>query len=297
VQSVTVRNNVQREVANKPIDIVATRIPSDLVRPLLHERLLTPDVVWVYGGPEKQALILAREDEQGRLSLRYQPIKNLTQSAEGWVHFEHAPWEPGLPLHIFEDDQLAVSQQNRASWLSEWHTDVEWLRALHRTKYSNGLIGLYEELAQHRIEKLSLDEPAISADERVARRYLKRQRELIETDLLLVANDHWNFDVRGFNPGGNHGSLFRISTHSVFMVAGGEQTQVPRGIVIEEPYDSLSYAPTILALTGNLRDDNGTAPVLWDKGFRRFPGRIVKEILPSGRVNGKIAIDATGAVP
>lgn len=297
LQSVSVRNNVQREVSNKPVDIVATRIPSDLVQPLLHERFLTPDVVWAYGGPDKQALILAREDEQGKLSLRYQPIKNLTQNAEGRVHFEHAPWEPGLPLHIFEDDQLAVAQHDRTSWLRDWHTDVEWLHALHRTKYSNGLIGLYEELAQHRIEGLSLDAPGISTDERLARRYLKRQRELIETDLLLVANDHWNFDVRGFNPGGNHGSFFRIATHSVLMIAGGDKTQVPRGIVIEEPYDSLSFAPTILALTGNLRDDTDTARVLWDKGFRLFPGRIVKELFPSGPANGKISLEAAGAIP
>ena len=81
-----------------------------------------------------------------------------------------------------------------------------------KPNYSNGLIGLYEELARHPVERLALDEPGISSDERLARRLLKRQRELIETDLLLMANNHWNFDVRGFNPGGNHGSFFRISS-------------------------------------------------------------------------------------
>ena len=49
--------------------------------------------------------------------------------------------------------------------------------------------------------------------------------------------------------------------------------------MIEEPYDSLSFVPTVLALTGNLRDDNNPIPVLWDKGFRHFPGRLVKEVL------------------
>jgi len=42
--------------------------------------------------------------------------------------------------------------------------------------------------------------------------------------------NHWNFDVRGFNPGGNHGSFFRISTHSTLMFAGGERTGTPRRI-------------------------------------------------------------------
>jgi len=97
--------------------------------------------------------------------------------------------------------------------------------------------------------------------------------------MLVVANDHWNFDVRGFNPGGNHGSFFRISTHATFMIAGGDKTGIPRGLTIEEPYDSLSFAPTLLALTGNLRDDNNPTPALRDKGFRRFPGRPVKELL------------------
>ena len=98
--------------------------------------------------------------------------------------------------------------------------------------------------------------------------------------MLLVANNHWNFDVRGFNPGGNHGSFFRISTHATLMFAGGDKTGIPRGAIVEEPYDTLSFVPTLLALTGNLRDDNQPIPTLWDKGFRRFPGRVVKEILP-----------------
>lgn len=47
------------------------------------------------------------------------------------------------------------------------------------------------------------------------------------------------------NPGGNHGSFFRISTHSVWMLAGAG---IPAGAV-SEPYDSLNFASTILSLT------------------------------------------------
>ncbi|MDQ3667371.1 MAG: alkaline phosphatase family protein [Acidobacteriota bacterium] len=297
LHDVSVRNNVQPRVANRPIDIIATRISSQLVLPLLPERVVNPDVVWVHGGREKQALILAREDQQGGLSFRYLPIKNLTQDAEGRLQFEAVRWQPGLPLRIFEDEQLAIPEADREAWLDEWHTEVEWLRALHKTKYANGLIGLYEALARHPIERLALDEPGISSDERLARRLLKRQRELIETDLLLVANNHWNFDVRGFNPGGNHGSFFRISTHSTFMLAGGERTHLPRGAVVEEPYDSLSFVPTMLALTGNLRDDSHPLPVLWNKGFRRFPGRVVKEILPGAAGIQRIAVTEASTSP
>ena len=199
-------------------------------------------------------------------------------------------------LRIFEDEQLIIPRgQDRAAWLSEWHTDLEWLNALHLTKYSNGLVGLYEELASHKNPRLDLDEAGISHEEKLNRRFTQRQRNLAEADLLVVANNHWNFDVRGFNPGGNHGSFLRVSTHSTFMLAGGDKTQLPRGVVVDEPYDSLSFMPTMLALTGNLRDDKTPLPVLWSKGFRRFPGRLVKEVLPA--TPGKDPIAVTGASP
>jgi hypothetical protein len=34
------------------------------------------------------------------------------------------------------------------------------------------------------------------------------------------------------------------------MFAGGAQMGVPQGAVVEEPYDSLSFAPTLLKLAG-----------------------------------------------
>jgi hypothetical protein len=297
LHGITVKNNVQPGVSSRPIDLIATRIPASLVLPLLNETEISDDVVWVNAGGGKQALLLARTDSGGQMSFRYQPIKNLTQDAAGLLHFQLVPWQPDIPLHLFEDPQLSIPGDDRASWLSQWHTDVEWLHAVHRTRYSNGVIGLNEELARHAIPRLSIDEPGISDDERLLRRFAHRLRELVEADMLLVANDHWNFDVRGFNPGGNHGSFFRISTHSTFMIAGGDKTGLPRAAVVDEPYDSLSFVPTLLALTGNLRDDSSPVPVLWDKGFRRFPGRLVKELMPGRPENPKIAVTGANASP
>jgi hypothetical protein len=296
LRNITVSNNVQAGVSNHPVDLIALRLASESVAPLVNETGIAADVVWVYAGPDKQALILSREDERGQLSFRYVPIKNLTQDDDGRLHFEFAPWSSGFPLQMLEDEQLRVPEKARETWLSEWHTDLEWLRALHKTRYSNGLIGLHEELARHLIGRLSLDDPGISPDERLRRRLLRRQRGNIEADMLVVAGDHWNFDVRGFNPGGNHGSFLRISTHSTFMLAGGDHTGIPRAAVVEEPYDSLSFVPTVLALTGNLRDDNNPSPVLWDKGFRHFPGRPVKEVLAKPE-NQKIAVTGATASP
>ncbi|HKE58071.1 MAG TPA: hypothetical protein VKB46_15265, partial [Pyrinomonadaceae bacterium] len=289
----SVRNNVQDGISNRPIDMIATRLSAQLIRPQINDENITDDVIWVNSGPDKQALLLSRADAQGQLSFRYQPIKNLVQDENGKLHFELTNWQPDLPLRLFEDRQLAVPSGDREAWLNQWHTEVEWLRAVHKTHYSNGLIGLNEELARHPFEKLAPDQPGISADESLMRRFVRRQRRLVEPDLLIVANNHWNFDVRGFNPGGNHGSFFRISTHSVFMVCGGRKVGVAEGAIVSEPYDSLSFVPTMLALTGNLRDDSSPIPILWEKGFRRFPGRLVKELLPP--VPGTEKITVTGA--
>jgi len=131
----------------------------------------------------------------------------------------------------------------------------------------------------HAWSGLDVHEPGISAAEQLRRRYRTRQRALVEPDLLIMASDHWNFDVRGFNPGGNHGSFLRPSTHSTFMLAGGEGTGIRRGLEITEPYDSLSYMPTVLSLMGRLREDNEPDEALKALGFRRFPGRVVRDII------------------
>ena len=81
------------------------------------------------------------------------------------------------------------------------------------------------------------------------------------------------------------------------MIAGGEKTGIPRATVIEEPYDSLSFVPTLLALTGKLRDDRNPLPVLWNKGFRRFPGRVVRELLPEPKPSPPIANTGASSAP
>jgi hypothetical protein len=294
LHDVTVRNNVQPGVGNKPVDLIAIRIPTSDFGSLLKEQNLTEDVIWVSAGDDKQALILSRRDTGGKLSLRYLPIRNLRQDASGQLQFQSAAWESGLPLQFVEDPKLNVPS---LAWVQQWHTDVEWLEALHRTHYSNGLVGLHEELARHDTEKLSLMEAGLTEDERLMRRFTSRQRLLVEPDFLVVANDHWNFDVRGFNPGGNHGSFFRISTHSIFMLAGGNKTGIPQGLIIEEPYDSLSFVPTLLALTGEIRDDSQPSEKLRERGFQKFPGRVVKELMPGTLNTQQTSVNGVGVAP
>lgn len=236
-----VRNNVQNGVDPHPVDFIATRLPDGSV--------------WLYAAGGRQALIQTRDD--GHL-LRYLPVRDLRQNAAGEITYDQIPLAPGLPLRYFEDAGLDVPG-GRAEWLSGWHTDREWLQATHRTHYSDGLIALAEHFAPVRIgESSSLWEGA-GADAPILRRFALRLRNMVSSDLLLLANDHWNFNVRGFNPGGNHGSFFRVSTHSVLMLAGAG---VPPGLSIERPYDTLSVVPTLMSLTGRGDPSNYPGPVI-----------------------------------
>ena len=79
LQSVVVKNNVQPE-HNRP-SIWWPLNSAIQLQQLVNEENLTADVIWVNGGSDKQALIMARADSQGNLSFRYLPIKGLTQDA------------------------------------------------------------------------------------------------------------------------------------------------------------------------------------------------------------------------
>ncbi|HEX7176037.1 MAG TPA: alkaline phosphatase family protein [Pyrinomonadaceae bacterium] len=277
--SVAVRNNVQPGVGSRPVDFVAVRVPASSLAGALANQEQPDEAVLLHAGRDTQALILSRRDNAGRLRLRYLPVANLRQSADGSLTFEAVSWRAGLPLKLWEDARLDVpAGESRESWLSGWHTDLEWLRAAHRTLYSTAVVGIQEQFGRHHSDGLDADSPELTPDDRLIRRFRRRQRVLVEPDLQIFAADHWNFDLRGFNPGGNHGSFFRVSTHSTLMLAGGERTGIPRAAVVEQPYDSLSFMPTMLALTGQLNNGQTPVPVLWQKGFRRFPGRVIDEL-------------------
>jgi len=220
--SIAVKNNVQKAVGSRPVDFVAVPLASS-------------QLVWLWSSEDRQALIHARRAEPGGLELRYEPVARLKQDASGDLHYESLAGGAGFPLELFEDPNLGVPPAERAAWLTEWHTEREWLNAVHRTKYSNGIIGVVE---------------AMLSGPREGDRFENRKRRLRLPDFVIFARDHWNFNVRGFNPGGNHGSFLRVSTHSVLMLAGGAATGVPRGVRVATPYDSLSFVPTILSLMG-----------------------------------------------
>ena len=277
LHSQKVRNNVQPELSNRPIDFVAVRVPAKAISDSFPaDENINEDPIWLYAGNDKQALILSRTDAAGNQNYRYIPVGNLRQDVNGKITFQMREWSSGFPLKLYEDNALAATGVNKTLWLGDWHSEIEWLRATHKTAYSNAIIGLNEQLDRHPLS--NENDGDLSQDEKLIARFRQRQRNLTEADMLILANNHWNFDVRGFNPGGNHGSFFRVSTNSTFMMAGGTKTGIPRGLNVEEPYDGLSFAPTILRLMGKIDDKNRPLPELYERGFRKFPGRAVREL-------------------
>ncbi len=256
------RNNVQQGVSSRPVDFIAVALdPAGLAS-------LNAGAdygVFLYFDDAHEALLLVRE-RAGQVSIRYQPAAKLTQDSNGAITFDARPWGADLPLKYFEDPALDV-QGERGAWLSEWHTDQEWLSAVHRTMYSNGVIGLAEHFGPTRLGRTSKLWDEAGPDEPVLRRFEERKRGRVATDLLVLASNHWNFNVRGFNPGGNHGSFFRVSTNSTLMLSGAG---IPQGRQIERPYDSMSFFPTLLRVSG----------LATSVQVRAYPGRVIQELLP-----------------
>ncbi|HWF46514.1 MAG TPA: alkaline phosphatase family protein [Bryobacteraceae bacterium] len=219
-----VHNNPQPAVSPRPIDFTAMALANG--------------DYWLYADEDKQLIINMSQD--GRISV--QPVRNLKDEG-GHLSYEKQPWCADLPLHIFEDPALQLPPgSDRAAWLSELHTEREWMNAIHETKYSNGLISITEFFSP-----VGLNVPGPPGISPILLRFERRRRELVQPDFEIFATDHWNFNVRNFNPGGNHGGFFRISTHSVWMMEGHG---IPAHHVIEEPYDTLNFASTILSVAG-----------------------------------------------
>ncbi|HST79870.1 MAG TPA: alkaline phosphatase family protein [Verrucomicrobiae bacterium] len=232
-----VRNNPQPALSNHPVDFIDMRLPDGIyssdVQTLQH-------AYWLYGDEDSQIIILT--DPQNRIKVI--PVRHLTEDASGAIQYDSGPWRAGLPLRLLEDPQLRLPRgvTDRVLWLSAWHTEREWLEAVHLCRYSNGVIGVTEQLSP--VADNIPGPPGISP---LMLRFERRRRALVQADFHLFAADHWNFNARDFNPGGNHGSFLRISTHSVWMMAG---PGVPAHRLIDAPYDTLNFASTVLSLAG-----------------------------------------------
>jgi hypothetical protein len=259
--SVHVRNSVQASLGSAPVDFIAVRVPKQALEHVLEEPDQPDfDAIFLYRDSDHEALLL-NQHRNGELRLRYVPVSGAVQDRGGELHFSRADWGAEMPLKLFEDPGLQVVC-DRSTWLNAWHSEREWLNATHRAKYSNGVIGLAEYFRHWEPDSLAplLRAAANQQDCPLLRRFTARRRAAVEPDMLILANYGWNFNVRNPNPGGNHGSFFRISTHSVFMLAGAG---VAAGLRVEQPYDSLNFVPTLAALLGR-PVESYPAPPVWE---------------------------------
>lgn len=274
LESQRVRSNPQKNISNRPIDFTGFRLSENSIS-IDDAAAIAEAPIYLHGRAGRGLVILTkvRSDERYYKVL---PVTKMRQTADGDITYTVEPWSAGFPLEMFEDANFATDGRPRAEWLSEWHSETDWMHAAHLSKYSNAVVGLNEQMIRH-----PLADAVQNDDERdrLIMRFRQRQRNLAEADLLIHASYHWNFDVRGFNPGGNHGSFYRVSTNATFMIAGGDRTGIPRGLSIERPYDSLSFVPTILRLMGKVDENNEPSDELRRRGFRRFPGRVVSELV------------------
>jgi hypothetical protein len=274
MEQIRAKNNVQADVSSKPVDFVAAAIPADAVRSALpSEDLPIDDAVWLHGDDDRQALILGRRAEDGQLWLRYLPVRELKQSADGRIQFSSSAWREKLPLELWEDLQMPAEQ--RQAWLESWHTEHDWMEAVYLTRYSNGVISIHDQFVFSPV----FPDAGVDAatDQDLLQRFYNRKRRLAQSDFIVFANDHWNFNYRGLNPGGNHGAFFRQSTHSTLLFVGGHAAGIPEGLTVDRPYDSFSFLPTIFRLTGQLTE-KGLSQDLLDKGFKPFPGSPLPEL-------------------
>src|SRR6185437_13148331 len=116
------RNNPQAALSDRPIDFTMMRLPDEA----------NMHAYWLYGDDDSQILI--RTDSSSNISVT--PIRDLRQDEAGRIAWQDQPWRAGLPLELFEDPKLNVPPGiDRAQWLCGWHTERDWLDAIHGTRY------------------------------------------------------------------------------------------------------------------------------------------------------------------
>lgn len=289
LSEIRVRNAVRTDTTTAPVAYTTTRLPVDAtVKTAVARGVLSADdaarvgsAYLVYGDDDDQIVLFVAGARDASGPVRAVPVSRFAADAvTGEVTFESASWRAGLPFGLFEDDALATGDVDRTAWLSAFHTDREWLAATSRTASGLGVPNLVEVLScDYREGYAAAAKRDATDDERLVRRFELRRRDAAMGDIFLEAAPHWNFDVKDFNPGGNHGGFGRQSMHAVFWMHGGPETRVvPGPLVVAAPYDGLDFAPTVFEAAGVTT--NGALPVeLISGGFRAFPGRVATEAL------------------
>ena len=110
------------------------------------------------------------------------------EELDGGASFQRGTWTLGftdeLPLRLWEDPELRTGPNGRDAWLRGWHTESEWMNAVHRCTYSNAVIGLHEQFRRFAYAETPA---AKTRDEALLRRLEERRRRLAEADMVVFA--------------------------------------------------------------------------------------------------------------
>lgn len=284
--AIRVRNSTRAELGAAPVSwLVAELDAPATVAALARAGIAYPgaDVsaraFLVYGDADRQLLMIYRIRLDSVLDVTLVPIANFAPVASDCTYtFDLGSWRPGLPFGLFEDPNLETAGVERTAWLSSPHTVNEWRDAAHLTGEGLAVAGLTEVYATaYRQTFEEATARTSDSDARLLLRFERRRRDSVAPDLFLHASPHWNFDLKDFNAGGNHGGFAHESMHGVLWLRGGALTRLITGpAVIERPCDGLDVAPTLLE-AGGMTTRGVLTEDLRRGGFRTFPGRIVQE--------------------
>ncbi len=172
---------------------------------------------------DNEAIIHREPDEDGRERYRYEPIRHVTQSADG--RLQMLPALPEVdPLGYLRSPEFLSEGRTRA-WLEAPHTTQEWLDATYRTRYPDAVVTMAKFFAWS---------PGM-AD----------LAEVRDPDLLVTASEGWSFrsdDLQGTDHGYPLADSMRIS----LFIAG---PNIRRGI-LPEPRRIVDVLPTMLEMIG-----------------------------------------------
>ncbi len=196
----------------RPVDLVLIKLDDERV--LIHRDQDNQAILHHLFGPAGE-------------QFQYEPIRQMTQAADGTLHWEAA--NPGIDPLGYLTDSTILAGRTTADWLLQPHSADEWLEATYQMRYPDALV----TMAKFFTWEASL-------------RALSSVRD---PDLLLTASEGWSFRSDD-DQGTDHGYPLADSMRITLWVAG---PNIAHG-VLAQPHRIVDVLPTILDMVGRPDD-------------------------------------------
>jgi hypothetical protein len=206
--------------AQPPVNLLEslTEFPAvDLILVKLDDRR-----TFLYRDEDRQAILHRTTDTAGQERYRYEPVRRLTQSSNGDLHYD--PPSPSLdPLGYLQDPHFLSATV--PGWIDSPRTAAEWLEATARTPYPDAVVAMAKFFAWA---------PPVAdlADVR-------------DPDLVVTAAEGWSFRSDD-GEGTDHGYPLAPSMRMSLFLAGPNI----RAGVLMAPQRIVDVMPTLLEMVG-----------------------------------------------